>query len=469
MRRRIRVVQLAEVFELIRRQEGAPEEFPPEVLAAADHLALDDRQRQDLRALPFVTIDPPGSMDLDQAMCLEDLDDGGIRLRYAIADLEPFVAPGGPIDREARRRGVTIYCPDIRVPLHPPALSEGAGSLLPEADRPAVVWEIDIDADGEPLRCDVRQAMVRSKARFDYSAVQAAFDRDQPPEPLAPLRRFGELRIRRGVERGALALRLPEQEAEQVDDRWTLAIRPEKPAERWNAEVSLLTGMMAARMMTDQGVGILRTLPAPTSEAVGQLRGAAKGLGIAWSRDIPAPVMLSELDPARPRQLALFQEATSLFGGAAYLGFRHGVPQGDIGHGGVAAAYAHVTAPLRRLVDRFASAICIAIAEGRAVPGWAEEAIEEIPEVMEETTRLANGVEGRCINAVEAWVMSGRIGDTFEAVVVADWRSHVELWIDDPPVLTRSRDVRAKAGQVIEVVVDDTDVIRGMIRLSRTD
>ena len=90
----------------------------------------------DVTELPFLTIDPPGSMDLDQAMHLERRG-AGFRVRYAIADVAAFVRPGGAIDAEAHRRVETLYSPDTRTPLHPPVLSEGAASLLPGQVRPA--------------------------------------------------------------------------------------------------------------------------------------------------------------------------------------------------------------------------------------------------------------------------------------------------------------------------------------------
>lgn len=469
MRRRIRVVQIADVFERIRRQADIPLVFPPEVLEEAKQAEVPDDDRADLRSVPFVTIDPPDALDLDQAMAFEDLDGGAIRLRYAISDLAAFVPPGGAIDREARLRGTTVYCPDSRVPLHPPVLSEGAASLLPGVDRPAVVFEIDVDADGEFLRCDVRQAMVRSRERFDYRTVQAAFDTGRPPDPIAPLRRFGEARISRGIERGALTLRLPEQEAVQVGHRWTLVNRPEVAAERWNAEVSLLTGMVAAGLMVERGTGILRTLPPASTDAIGILRADAKALGIAWNRDESVAEMLAGLDPAQPRQMALFDAATRLLRGAGYVGFSSGVPDGDLVHAGVAARYAHVTAPLRRLVDRFALMACVTAANDRPTPGWVEEATAEIALAMQQTDHRAGMVEARCINAVEAWIMGERIGERCEAVVLDRDGERGDIWIDDPPILTAMDEVGAKPGQTITVEVHDTDVISGMIRFSRID
>ncbi|HEX2153545.1 MAG TPA: RNB domain-containing ribonuclease [Acidimicrobiia bacterium] len=469
MHRRVRAVQIAEVFAAIRQEADIPLEFPAEAVSEATEAQPADVEREDLRSIPFVTIDPPDAFDLDQAMALESLGDGRIRLRYAIADLGSFVQPGGPLDKEARRRGITVYCPDRRVPLHPPALSEGAGSLLPGEERPAVVFEIDVDGDGGELRWDVRRAMVRSRERFDYRGVQAAFDTDDPPEPLALLRPFGEARIRRGIERGAITLRLPEQEAARSGDRWTLLNRPQMEAERWNAEVSLLTGMVAAEMMVGEGTGILRTLPRPTSDAIGRLRGEAKSLGIAWNADEAPAGILAGLDPTRPRQLALFEAATRLLRGAGYLGFSDGEPSGDIEHAGVAARYAHVTAPLRRLVDRFTLAACVAIAADEPIPSWVGEATDEVAETMQYTDQRAGQVEGRCLSALEAWVMGERVGDSFEAVVLNVEADRAEIWIDEPPIMTWAEGVRAKPGQVVEVTVRDVDVIRGKIRFTQDD
>src|SRR6185503_18006855 len=135
--------------------------------------------------LPFVTIDPPGSRDLDQALHVARRPaGGGYRVSYAIADLAAFVRPGGPLDAAAWARGVTMYAPDRSTPLHPPVLSEGAASLLPDSERPAILWTHDLDADGVLVVTDVRRARVRSRARLDYAGVQAELDAGRAAEPL---------------------------------------------------------------------------------------------------------------------------------------------------------------------------------------------------------------------------------------------------------------------------------------------
>lgn len=465
MRRRVHATELADIFQTIRQQEDLPLTFSPAALHEAEEAESEEHDRRDLRHLPFVTIDPPGALDLDQAMALESLPDGGIRLHYAIADVPAFVTAGGALDTDARLRGTTVYCPDVNVPLHPIGLSEDAASLVPDRDRPAIVFEIDIDVDGDVRRADLGRATVRSRQRLDYATVQEQFDAGTPPEPISLLERFGSVRISRGIDRGAIDLRLPEQEAEQHEGRWRLVNREERQVERWNAQVSLLTGMVAAEMMVDAGTGILRTLPAPTPEALGTLRGAAKGLGIAWARDETPAEILAGLDPARPRELALFEHATRLLQGAGYRGFNGGVPDGDNGHAGVGARYAHVTAPLRRLVDRFTLATCLAIAADEPVPEWAVAAIDEIPQIMAVTGQRAGTVERRCVDVVEAWVLKDHIDETFDAVVLSASSRGAEVWIDEPPILTWINGVNSKPGKVVTVEVVEADPARGSVRL----
>ena len=170
------IAGLEQRFAAIRERLQVPAEFPPEVLeAAAAAASAPQLPDADLTDVPFVTVDPPGSTDLDQAMHLERRGDGH-HVDYAIADVPAFVAAGGPVDLEARRRGQTLYAPDGRTPLHPPSLSEGAASLLEGQVRPAFVWRFDLDATGEVTSSDVVRALVRSRHRLDYGQVQTAAD-----------------------------------------------------------------------------------------------------------------------------------------------------------------------------------------------------------------------------------------------------------------------------------------------------
>ncbi len=146
--------------------------FPADVEAAAQKAAASPRlPKLDRTDLPFVTIDPEGSMDLDQALHIER-DGDGYSVYYAIADVAAFVTPGDPIDLEANRRGETLYGADSKVPLHPKVISEGAGSLLPDQVRPALLWQVQVDATGEGTDVKVERALVRSRQKLSYAGAQ---------------------------------------------------------------------------------------------------------------------------------------------------------------------------------------------------------------------------------------------------------------------------------------------------------
>src|SRR4051794_16738256 len=236
-----------------------------------------DLPDEDVTDLPFLTIDPPGSTDLDQAMHLERRG-AGYRVRYAIADVAAFVRPGGAIDAEAHRRGETLYSPDTRTPLHPPSLSEDAASLLPGQVRPALLWTLDLDADGAQQAVDVRRALVRSRDRLDYAEVHEAVDHGTADERLRLLAEVGALRKRLEVARGGVSLPIADQEVVGDGDSFRLEYRLALPSESWNEQISLMTGMAAAGLMLDAGISVLRTLPPAPDGAIRTLRRAAAAL-----------------------------------------------------------------------------------------------------------------------------------------------------------------------------------------------
>jgi exoribonuclease R len=427
-------------FSGLRRELGLPDEFPEAVLAEAGAAAggtpLPER---DLTGVEFVTIDPATSRDLDQAMHLGRRAGGGYRIRYAIADVAAYVRPGGPLETESWVRGQTIYLPDGRVPLHPPVLSEDAVSLLPDGDRAAVVWTIDLDSDGETVAVRLERARVRSRAKLDYAGVQRQIDAGNAPEMLTLLPEIGGLLARRASDRGAVNLPLPSQEIERDSDGWRLVLRAPLAIEEHNAQISLLTGMAAARIMLDGGIGLLRTMPSPKPEAVERLRAAAGPLGIPWPDGARVGAVVAAVDPADPRGGAFLDQAAELLRGAAYTAF--GVPEPTeadggagpgrekavsrrektadaMGHGGVGAPYAHVTAPLRRLADRYATEISLSLYDGTTLPEWAAQALPRLPKTMSATDRVAGAADRGAIDLAEAVLLQGRVGEVFEAAVL---------------------------------------------------
>ncbi len=424
-------------------------EYPAEAVSEArDAVDAFAGSRADRTDIPFVTIDPPGALDLDQALHLERTSSGFL-LRYAIADVAAVVAPGGALARESLARAETFYLPDGTVPLHPPVLSEGSASLLPDQNRPAALWTIECDETGEPQRFSVERALVRSRARLDYAGVQADVDAGRLHPSIAALPEFGRLRIEAGLARGAIGLRLPAQSVvpDGHDDgggqHWQLVLEPRTEADDWNEQVSLLTGMCAARIMLGEGgpggrIGLLRTMPAPPPAAVESMRRTAAALGIDWPAETSVGRMLAGLDTDTPAALVLMSEATGLLRGASYTVLGDEDPA-VVEHSGIGAPYAHVTAPLRRLADRYATEICLARCAGTPVPRWVRDGLSEAAEAMRRGDAVAGKLERACLDLTESTVLADRLGSVFRAVVVreANGSRPAEIFIAEPPVVAK--------------------------------
>lgn len=463
----------------LRTELGVPGEFPAAVLAEAERAAHAPRLPDlDATDLPLFTIDPPTSRDLDQAMHLAKRPTGsgngngnsgaGYRVHYAIADVAAFVTPGGALDTEAQRRVTTLYFPDGKVPLHPAVLSEGAASLLPGQTRSALLWRFDLDSAGRVETTDVRRALVRSRARLDYAGVQRAIDSGTAEEPLALLREIGRLRETLEQERGGISLNVPEQEIVARDGSYTLAYRAPLPADGWNAQISLMAGMAAAELMLAAGTGILRTLPSAPDGAVGRLRRTAAALRIDWPHHVPYAELVRSLDPHLPAHAAFLQECTALLRGAGYTVFTGGRAPDPLLHAAVAAPYAHCTAPLRRLVDRYAGELCVAAVAGAEPPAWTLEALDALPQRMAEGSRLANTAERECVDLVEAALLKDHVGETFEATVI-DVKDHEPqvgtVHLEEPAVVGRveSPSARLPLGDRIRVRLTQADPGRAKV------
>lgn len=429
--------ELAAGFERIREELEIPQEFDAAAMAEAQAAASKPpRATADATDLPFVTIDPESSMDLDQAVYLQRVGPG-YRVHYAIADVPDFVAWGSALDAETQRRGMTMYSPDRKVPLHPEVLSEDAASLLPDLDRPALVWTMDLNSEGGLTEASVRRALVRSRAKLSYEGVQEQIDGRVADENLALLAEIGPLLQEQERARGGVSLPGAEQEVRVEDGTYDLVMRTPLPVEGWNAQISLLTGRAAAQMMLDAGIGILRTMPDPTPADIGRVRAVARSLHIDWPKDATYAEVVGGLDPQIPSHAALLNAAPALLRGAGYTAFDGATPELTT-HSAVAAPYAHVTAPLRRLVDRWALEICCCICAGEVVPEAVRSTLAAVPDLMAVGGKRAKALDRANVDLVEAYVLQGRVGEVFDAVVL-DSRDHYSLiQLQEPPVIARA-------------------------------
>ncbi len=439
---------LEAAFRAIRTELGIRRGFPPEVLREAERSALRGEEdwgggRRDLRELPFVTIDPPGSRDLDQALFIEERE-GGYRVRYAIADVGAFVERGSAVEVEAWKRGLTFYSPDQREPLYPPVLSQGAASLLPASDRPAVVFSIELDGRGALVEMRVERGVVRSRAQLTYAqALRQVEYGGSPSDPeLAPslslLRVVGELRRQRERERGGVSLPIRDQHVQQrsaLSLGYELVYEEPNAVEEWNAQVSLLTGHAAALRMLRTGRGLLRTTAPPRAEEVERFRVAARTLGFEWPEGGSYAEFIHGLDLSHPHVEPLIWQARRLMRGADYVPF-DGEPPARVLHSALAMPYSHCTAPLRRLPDRYVLELLAPEEESRPAAGGMAP-LMELPSVMDQAERTAHRLERRVVDVAEAWVLRARVGETFPAVVLDVRPDRVEAQIPDPPIRAR--------------------------------
>jgi VacB/RNase II family 3'-5' exoribonuclease len=471
-----RVSPFAEAFARIRAEFEIPAAFPPDAEAEATAVAsrgpmsppgVRATDRLDARDLPFVTIDPPDSMDLDQAYHAERRA-SGYRVHYAIADVAAFVEPGSALDRESFVRGVTQYLPDGRAPMLPNQLGQGAASLLPDEERPALLWTIDLDESGATTSAHLERATVRSRARLAYSGAQAAIDRGAADEPLVLLREIGGLRRDLEAERGGISLDLPTQDV-IADGAGEFHLEYEAPApvEAWNAQISLLAGMEAARIMVDAGVGIVRTLPPPQPQLLDRLRRIARALDVKWPKRASWGDVVRGLDRTRPDDAAFLIQAAHVLRGAGYAKLDAANTAGAASvpiHAGVGAPYAHVTAPLRRLADRYANEIVLARCQDSEPPTWAQAALDELVTTMARTMPRAAAVERAVVDAVECAVLQHQVGARFSAVVV-DKNSHGVVVQLRRPAVIAPMSADAALGDVVEVALVAVDPITRRVEL----
>jgi len=463
-------------FAAIRDELEVPAGFPAEVVAEAEQVAERGPQIPpgaaegyvDRTDLALLTIDPPGSIDLDQAFAAERHGDG-YRVWYAIADVAAFVAPGSALDHEARKRGVTLYSPDQRASLHPEALNESAASLLPGTVKPSVLWQIDLDAGGNQIAATAQRSMVKSREKLTYRQAQDRIDADDGTVSLELLREIGKLRQQLEAERGAISLQLPSQViTPNGNGDYTLHYETSLPVEGWNAQISLLTGMAGGQIMIEAGHGLLRTLPPLHKGTIKEVRRAARALDIDWPEAMSYPDRVRELDPNVPREAALLVRAARSFRGAGYEAFfDHEVPEQPL-HGAIAAIYAHVTAPLRRMCDRFANEVILSHCGGIDTPTWVLEALEDLPAIMNAARQRDGELERANVDFVETIALRGRISETFDGTVLSHTRRGAKVQLRDPAVLAPIRE-QPDIGDVVRLHLDGIDSNKRRVEFTVVD
>lgn len=368
---------------------------------------IDDDALVDRRALPFVTIDEPTSMDLDQALCIQRQKDGWV-VWYAIADAAWFAQPKTAIFAEALHRGATCYLPGLVVPMMPKVLSEGLCSLNPNVDRRALLFRIVLAEDGTRQQCTIERARIRSRAKLTYDGVDGWLKGQQPlgctdpavAESLHGLEAVGKLRIDLAVERDVIRLRRVESAVGLDGDdglRFVAFSDPRNDVERYNEQISLLCNMEGAQFLMEDTPAALRPVfrvhPAPSPSRLSALRAQIDDIvavhqlpqGWRWSHQsesladyldrLPRGGREGRLARAIHRQ-AMMSNGRSTF--TAVPGLHHGVG---------ADAYARFSAPMREVVGVYVHRQCWRKLAGATAFEPGETALQEAVIAASNTAR----------------------------------------------------------------------------------
>jgi exoribonuclease R len=449
---------LSEGLAAIRAQYRIPAGFPAPVLAVADAAARRSlSEHADRTAMPFVTLDPARSTDLDQAFAIEAAG-SDLLLHYAIADVAWFVDDGDLLDQEAWKRGETTYLPDGKAGLYPPVLAEGAASLLPDGPRPAIIFTTRVAPDGTVKLQGAQRALIRSRAKLAYENVR---DDELPAGFIELAQRITDAEDRRGAAR----VDPPEQEVEHNGKgKFTLRFRPLLPSETRNAAMSLASNLAVADALQAAGTGLFRVMSEPNDFAVGRLRLTAQAFGLDWADAAPLAQFEKTLDPADPRHGAFMLAVRRAGEGASYVPFKPGVIPW---HAAMAATYAHATAPLRRLADRYVIRAALAVANGQAVPVAVTEAFERLPAVMDKCQARSGQVERAVIDLAETAMLSGREGENFAAVITDIGENGARFQLCDLPVVARTTAHDVVPGAAIRVRLDLADPVKRSLTFTR--
>ena len=420
-------VEDAEVqTRLVILKHGLADEFPPEVLAEADRIVpdLSDKAlkgREDLRHLPFVTIDGETARDFDDGVYLEKKPGGAFTLYVAIADVSYYVTPGSPLDREALERGTSVYFPQRAVHMLPEKLATNACSLIPEEDRLAVTVIMHFDRRGRIKDFTFARSVIRNHFRLTYRQVDAlvvAKDRQLRSRYRPVVKMLTQmmdlcdrLRERRG-ERGSLLMSIPEAEVVMDDKSWPVDVRR---VDHLVSHQLIEEFMIAANEAVATFLGepsIFRVHESPDPAKLATFRTYLKSLGFDLPKEVNRdPRVLREfLDKVRQTPLAPMVQLMLLrsLKQARYAGE-------NLGHYGLATDwYTHFTSPIRRYPDLLVHRLLLARLAGRKPPFSVDlEDLETQAAHLNRQERKAIEAEREMLSRMQVRCLAHRVGEAF--------------------------------------------------------
>jgi len=357
-------------FLSIALEHGLRTDFPPRVTVEAERLPAnpdpkDYVGREDLRALPFITIDGETARDFDDAVQLEALSRGGYRLRVAIADVSHYVIEGSPLDREAAQRGTSVYFPDRAIPMLPHELSNGLCSLNPDRDRLVQVADITYDRHGKRKESHFYRGVIRSHARLTYTKVAAVLSSTDTPEIRALRHELGALLdqlrlmhelmqglLRKRIAAGSLDLDLPEALVDPAEEGRNINVRflQRNDAHRLIEEFMLEANQAVALYLKEHDVPFpYRVHEPPDPERIDELNEFLRTFGFSIDYD-------GEVEPRDVQQMLDRLQSHPLARVFTRLVLRSlkqaRYTTDNCGHFGLAFSdYCHFTSPIRRYPD----------------------------------------------------------------------------------------------------------------------
>jgi len=422
-----------------------PVDFPAKALELADKATgVGPKDRVDLRDVPLVTIDGADARDFDDAVWAEKDNDpnnsGGWHLMVAIADVAWYVRPNDALDREAGTRGNSVYFPDRVVPMLPEALSNGWCSLVPLEDRPCLVAEMWVDADGKLRRHKFVRALMRSAARLTYTEAQAARDgrADDKTLPLmdtviTPLYEAYEVLAKARTARHALELDLPEKQVQLTKDGSIKAIieRERLDSHKLIEEFMITANVAAAQALEKKHQPCMyRIHDQPSAEKLTMLSEFLDSVNLRYAKGQVA-------EPGQFNQILKKASGTPEFHMINQIILRTQAqaeynPR-NIGHFGLSLQkYCHFTSPIRRYSDLLVHRALIS-GYGLGDGGLGREDIDfdAVGEHISGTERRAAAAERDTIERFVAEYMVSRVGATFEGRVNGVTRFGLFVTLDE--------------------------------------
>ncbi|MBT3181134.1 MAG: ribonuclease R [Deltaproteobacteria bacterium] len=387
----------------------------------------EDDPRKDLREISFITIDGETAKDFDDAVAVQQVDDGVIRLWVSIADVSFYISPGSPLDDEAYSRGTSVYFPGDCLPMLPEALSNDRCSLRPDEDRLTVTAEMDVSPDGKIIRSDMYRSVIRSKKRMTYTAVkQILVEKDenvieQNKDIISQLetmeRCFSYFRKER-IRRGSIDFDLPEPEI-LIDMQGDISeiVRSERHIGHMMIEEFMIAANEAvARFLTEREVGcIYRVHEPPPEEKLRELSLLLHNLGYKFNIEKGASTgklgKIVDLVRGKPEERLVNHMLLRSMSQAMY-------GNENLGHYGLASkCYCHFTSPIRRYPDLVVHRLLTRSLEAKSKLKQTALKLQQIAEHCSRRERVAMQAEREMAKLHAALFMQDRIGEEYDGVI----------------------------------------------------